>query len=220
MLCRLVRSTLAVLVAAALLGGCGGGGSGVAPGPFGFLVFASGLSNPTSLAWGPDGRLYVAELGGAIRRITPGNPPTINTFANGFTAPLGIAWRGSVLWVSSRGIISTLQDNNADGVSDVRNDVITGLPNGLHQNDGLAFSQVDGMGYFGNGSKSDAGSPAEEPFNATVLRFDPANPQGTLEIFATGMRNVYDVAFNLAGELFGCDNGIDAGSILRRYRIG
>jgi Kelch motif/Galactose oxidase, central domain len=74
--------------------GCGsGGGGGTTPIGFGVssLSGTSG-SNPTTLAWGPDGRLYVGYMFGAIRAFTVvrdgansyrvTSTETINTIAN------------------------------------------------------------------------------------------------------------------------------------------
>ena len=180
--------------------------------PQGFSVttFASGLNRPTSIAYGPDGALYIAQQDGLILRAADinddGVAEGVTRFAQGFDQPLGIAFRGSALYVSSRTIISVVEDQNRDGVADTRSDIITGLPAlGNHQNNGVAFSPDDRL-YIGHGSTTNLG-PEPSPMNAAILR---ANPDGSeLTVFASGLRNPYDLAFNSAGDLFATDNGAD-----------
>ncbi|NIO71553.1 MAG: hypothetical protein GTN71_21620, partial [Anaerolineae bacterium] len=58
-------------------------------------------------------------------------------FAEGFVSPLGLAWRGNDLYVGSRGTVSVVRDTNGDGWADARDDILTGLPVGRHQTNGL-----------------------------------------------------------------------------------
>jgi glucose/arabinose dehydrogenase len=67
--------------------------------PTGFTesTLASGLSNPTSMAFAPDGRLFVCQQGGQLRVIKNGTllgPPflTVTTDSNGERGLLGIAF--------------------------------------------------------------------------------------------------------------------------------
>jgi len=54
--------------------------------------YAQGLSQPTALAFGPDGRLYVAQLSGEIAVLDgPGAPP--HRYISGLERPLGLVWR-------------------------------------------------------------------------------------------------------------------------------
>ncbi len=39
--------------------------------------------------------------------------------------------------------------------------------------------------------------------------FDPADPEGTLEMYAWGFRNVIGMAWNKQGEMFATQNGYD-----------
>jgi putative membrane-bound dehydrogenase-like protein len=181
--------------------------------PAGFRVglYAEGLSNPTSLAFGPDGRLYVSQANGRISAVTDtdgdGLGDRVDGFAEGFVSPLGLAWRGNDLYVGSRGTVSVVRDANGDGRADARDDIITGLPVGRHQTNGLAFGP-DGRLYIGQGSIDDHGEYGIVPLEASVLR---ANPDGTdLAVYASGLRNPYDLAFHpVTGELFATDNGRD-----------
>ncbi|MBI1800993.1 MAG: PQQ-dependent sugar dehydrogenase [Chloroflexi bacterium] len=167
---------------------------------------AEGLEHPTSIAFGPDGSLYVAQLGGEIKTLSSAagdsRASAQRTYAAGFTAPLGIAWRGAELYVASRGKVSVV---SAGG--QVR-DIITGLPAGRHQTDGLAFGR-DGRLYIGQGSRSDHGELVGiAPMEATILSADADGSR--LRVFAKGLRNPYDLAFHPdSGELFASDNGKD-----------
>lgn len=181
--------------------------------PPGFRVdlYAQNLSLPTSLAFGPDGRLYVSQLSGRISAITDadgnGLGDRVDTFVEGFLSPLGLAWRGNDLYVGSQGMVSLVRDTNGDGRADARNDIITNLPVGRHQTNGLAFGP-DGRLYIGQGSIDDHGEYGLVPLEASILR---ANADGTnLTVYASGLRNPYDLAFHpVTGELFATDNGRD-----------
>lgn len=181
--------------------------------PSGFRVdlYAEGLGNPTSLTFGPDGRLYVSQLGGRISAVTDANGnglgDRVDTFVEGFLSPLGLVWRGNDLYVGSRGMVSVVRDTNGDGRADSRKDIITDLPVGRHQTNGLAFGP-DGRLYIGQGSIDDHGEYGIVPLEASILR---ANPDGTDHVvYASGLRNPYDLAFHpVTGELFATDNGRD-----------
>ena len=179
---------------------------------FGKITFVSGLNKPTSLAFDDNGHLFVSELGGSIWRYKKAQNSKAGKktlFASGFNQILGILAYQDKLYVSSRGMISYLVDKNDDGVADSRKDIVTNLPVGRHQNDGMAIK--DGKIYWGEGSRSDRGEGGIVDKEASVLR---ANLDGSnLEVFATGLRNTYDLAFHPeTEELFGPDNGQDVPS--------
>src|SRR5262249_28790707 len=63
--------------------------------------YAQGFAQPTALAFGPDGRLYVAQLSGEIVVLDrPGAPP--QPYISGLERPLGLVWRKADLYVMSR----------------------------------------------------------------------------------------------------------------------
>jgi putative membrane-bound dehydrogenase-like protein len=180
-------------------------------------AWAKGLTNPTSLTFGPDGRLYVAELAGqAIElgsivaladRDGDGTAETRVTFATGLDSPLGLAWYGSDLYVGRRGGVTRLTDTNGDGVADQSVVIIDGLPALRHQTDGLAFGP-DGRLYISQGSTSDRGETGILSREASIL---VAGRDGRgLRVFASGLRNPYDLAFFPGtSTLFATDNGRD-----------
>ena len=169
--------------------------------PTGFAasVYADGLKNPTALAAGPNGKLYVAQLSGEIVVL---DGKSARTYISGFTAPLGLAWRGDELYVASRNTISVIAP---DGRT---RQIVDGLPAARHQTDQVAFGR-DGRLYIGQGSRSDHGELVGiDALEASVL---VANADGSgLRVFARGLRNPYGIAFHPeTGELFATDNGKD-----------
>jgi len=161
--------------------------------------------NPTSIVFGPDNNLYMANLNGDIWTISI-KDGTSWLYASGFQEPKGLAWYEDSLYVASHGKISVLRDENGDKVADETKDIITGLPSRIyhwHANNGIVFGN-DGRMYFAVGSTSDS-SPEEARYAASVLS---AEPDGSdLRTFAVGVRNPYRLAFNSAGDLFGTENG-------------
>ena len=174
-------------------------------------VWAQGLRTPTSLAFGPDGRLYVAQLSGEVLALADHNgngvAGTPVTFASGLDSPLGLAFYGPDLFVGRRGGVTRLSDTNGDGIADQSVTVIDGLPALRHQTDGLAFGP-DGRLYIGQGSTSDHGETGIQNREASIL---VAERDGSgLRVFARGARNPYDLAFFPGtSTLFATDNGRD-----------
>lgn len=171
---------------------------------------------PTSLSLDPQGRIYCLTSAGRIYRFTPPfqNLPLAAELWYDGTATLspfctGLTWHAGKAYISHRGTISTIEDTTGDDLGDTKVDIITGLPSGSsaqftadHQNNQIVFDDANFM-YFGVGSQTDNG-PETAPFAATVMR---ANDDGTnLQVFATGLRNVYDMAFDPAIGLVGTEN--------------
>lgn len=171
--------------------------------PAGFRsdVYVSGLNSPTAMAFGPDLKLYAAQQGGQILAIGSGRVVTV---ASGFNTPLGLAWHNHKLYVSSMGRVSTLTPSNGFR-SFHRHDIVTGLPVGRHQNDGMAFNR--GWMYLGVGTTCDACAESDRR-SGTIMRF---YGNGThAQIFARGLRNPYGLAFQPhTNQLYVDDNGRD-----------
>ena len=112
-------------------------------------------------------------------------------------------------------------------VSD-RTDVITGLTVGLgnHTTNQFDFGP-DGRLYFQLGSTSGPGNDSETPLSAATLvadvldpnftpvdvggNYDPNAPGAPVQVYATGLRNAYDLVFHSNGNLYVPINGNDSG---------
>ncbi len=214
-----------------------------------------GLSfgQPTSLAFGPDGRLYVAELDGTILALTLDDDgrgvaavEQISSDAT-FDSVLGIAFdpfappSPLIIYVSS-GV--PYQDPQGDpypgkvwrlAAPDFAPElIISGLPTSTfeHATNGIAFGP-DGRLYIQQGSTTNAGVAEEDQFAETPLsgatlvadvhatdfdgRVEYSEPgvagdtvdviRGDVSVYATGLRNSYDLVFHSNGRLYATDNG-------------
>ena len=172
--------------------------------PSGFRVetFARGLSHPTAMAYGPDGRIYVTQDGGtlvAIRRGT--HRPT--ALVRGLRTPLGLAWRGHDLFLSEQGRLERLTLRNGQLVN--RRVIVNGLPFGEHQQDNIVYRA--GRLYWGSGSTCDA-CREKDARSAAVLSLRPDGSD--LRVVARGLRNPYGLAFQPGtGRLYASVNGQD-----------
>ncbi|HFC11215.1 MAG TPA: hypothetical protein ENJ56_00120, partial [Anaerolineae bacterium] len=129
-------------------------------------------------------------------------------FSFGFDWPNGIAIHpeSGDVYVSQKGKISILRDLDGDFVADEVVNFIDGLPFGLHWSNHLVFG-ADGWLYMGLGSTCDACDEVDER-SGTIMRFNTET--GESEIYATGLRNPFDVAFHPeTGAMFATDNGRD-----------
>jgi glucose/arabinose dehydrogenase len=137
---------------------------------------------PTSLTFGPDGRLYVAVIQGVAAangfqvlgagQIVAfedlggvGGPGQV--VAEGFNQLLGITFGpDGILYASdnseNKGRIQALKDANEDGVYEERRVVLHNIPNGRHQTNGMVFGP-DGMLYVANGNATDDGIECGPP---------------------------------------------------------
>jgi glucose/arabinose dehydrogenase/N-acetylneuraminic acid mutarotase len=158
------------------------------------------LPNPTSMEWGPDGRLYVSELMGAIHALTldsSGNVVSdVVSTALGERLTLGLTVgpestpSNVVLYAShsspsidngvpNSGIVSRLSGASLQ----TRTDVITGLPRAIanHGTNKIRFGG-DGRLYIAQGGNTGAGAPntaatefgtmQEQPLSAALLVAD------------------------------------------------
>lgn len=185
-------------------------GAEVPPG-FSLIKFAD-LYRPTGFAFDEQGRMYVTSQDGNVYILRDedqdGRADSRTTFAIGYYFPLGVAPHAlsGEVYVSYQGAITVLKDEDGDGRSDSERLLVDDLPYDKHQNDNLEFGP-DGWLYIGLGSTYDA-CDDPDPRSASILRFNVVT--GESEIFATGMRNPFDLAFHPeTGELFATDNGRD-----------
>src|SRR5476651_1139052 len=146
-------------------------------------------------------------------------------FAGGFKTAAtglgsGVLARNGKVWYTCIPDLWLLQDTKGTGRADVKKSLHTGY--GVHVSflghdmHGLRFGP-DGKLYFSIGDRGlhveTAGKSISAPDTGSVLR---CNPDGSeLELFATGLRNPQELAFDELGNLFTGDNNADGGDAAR-----
>jgi quinoprotein glucose dehydrogenase len=165
-----------------------------------------------------------------VRRVVDrdgdGHADTSTVFADGFNDPAagigaGILARKDDVWYTCIPWLWKLRDTDGDGRADRRTVLHQGygvhvgfLGHDLH---GLRLGP-DGRLYFSIGDRGFNvttldGRRLTVPDTGSVLR---CNPDGTeLEVFATGLRNPQELAFDEFGNLFTGDNNSDSGDRAR-----
>jgi glucose/arabinose dehydrogenase/plastocyanin len=173
----------------------------VVPAGFGVGTFAQtpGLL-PTSLTFGPDGRLFVAvvdaQSGLTVGQILAfddlgGVAGPAEVVAGDFNQLLGITFGpDGTLYAAdnadNKGRIQALTDANDDGTFEERRVLLHNIPNGRHQTNGMTFGP-DGQLYVANGNATDDGiecgpeptplecpTPEVKPWTGAILRVDPS----------------------------------------------
>jgi glucose/arabinose dehydrogenase len=200
-----ISTSLGALVAAAVLAPSAGAPTVKIVVPPGFKVstFAAGLEDPTAMAWGPDGRLYVTEDTGRVVVAVRGSRKPL-VVARGLRTPLGLAWRNRTLYVSEQGRLSRFVLRRSALRS--RRVVVRGLPFGEHQQDNVVLGPDDRL-YLGSGSTCDV-CRERDSRSATVISLRPDGSD--LKIVARGLRNPFGLAFQPGTDrLFASVNGQD-----------
>jgi len=184
----------------------------------------------------PDPKAFAAKFAKEQERITlvedangDGVADKTTIFADGFRDPLdgtgaGILTRGDNVWWTCIPNLWRFRAG-ADGKAAEKGKLLSGF--GIkfafrgHDMHGLRFGP-DGWLYFSIGDralnvKTPDGRNVIETDTGSVLR---CRPDGTgLEIFATGLRNPQELAFNAFGDLFTADNNSDAGDQARLLQV-
>ena len=192
----------APLVAALVLAG---GAAAKIRVPHGYraTVYAHGLTHPTALAFGPDGRLYAAEDTGAVVALDP-RTRRPRPFLGGLRTPLGLAWHGRTLFVSVAGGVRSVTLRR--GRAAQKRAIVRGLPFGRHQQDNVVVGS-DGRLYLGSGSTCDVCRERDRR-SAAILSFRLDGSD--LRVVARGLRNPYGLARQPStGRLFVSVNGQD-----------
>ena len=165
----------------------------------------------TSMYFVSPTKLFVSDLEGAIYIVEDTNGDAVadrvTPFADGLTKPTGLAFHDGKLYIAREGGVSIAQDTDGDGKADVVQALIDDLPHAYtnHQTNAVAFGP-DGRMYLTQGATTDHG-PETDWRAGTVL---VANPDGSdLQVFASGLRNAYDLVITPQGEVFVTDNGPD-----------
>ncbi len=193
------------------------------------------IEYPSGIALGPEpGSIFVAVdymtgLGTEIVRRDEirlvrdsdgdGYADEAKVFASGFNSIQGLAYYDGVVYAAHSPLLTALRDSDGDGVADERRDLLSGLglppeenPPRLHCANGLLMGH-DGWLYLALG---DHGASVPRPEGdrlvlegGGILR---CRPDGSdLHVFATGLRNIYDVALDDELNVFVRDNENDGG---------
>jgi len=145
-------------------------------------------------------------------------------FAAGFNSMQGLAYHEGVVYVMNAPFLTALRDTDGDGKADERRDLLTGLglppeknPPRLHCANGVVPGH-DGWLYLALG---DHGCVVNRPEGdrlvlegGGILRCRPDGRD--LHVFATGLRNIYDVALDADLNVFVRDNENDGGTYMVR----
>lgn len=136
-----------------------------------------------------------------------------NTEVTGIAA--GVLWHDGYVYCTIAPDLWRLRDSGDNGVADERESIVHGFGHHIayagHDMHGLCVGP-DGRIYWTIGDKgvnvhTKDGRHVAEPHQGCVLRCEP---DGTgFEIFAHGLRNLQEIAFDEFGNIFGVDNDAD-----------
>lgn len=181
----------------------------------------------------PDPAKFEVKFAQAQERIVcvedsdgDGQADRASVYADGFRDPLdgtgaGLLARGGALWWTCIPRLWRFSGRDGEGRAVEREALLGGFGVKVafrgHDMHGLRFGP-DGKLYFSIGDRglhvvSKEGVEWSEPDTGAILR---CNPDGTgFEVFATGVRNPQELAFNELGDLFTGDNNSDSGDKAR-----
>ena len=149
-----------------------------------------------------------------------GYADTAKVFAKGFGSVQGLAYHDGTLYVMNAPLLTAVRDSRGVGRADERRELLSGLgippqdnPLRLHCANGVVVGH-DGWLYLALG---DHGVSAARPegdrlvlHGGGILRCRPDGRD--LHVFATGLRNIYDVALDAKLNVFVRDNENDGGT--------
>jgi glucose/arabinose dehydrogenase len=197
--------------------GSGGEALLAVPGGFAASVFASDLDGPRFIAFGPDGRLYVADRGADRIVMLPdddsdGRADGLNVFADEVRRPHSLVHHQGAWYVGVPTGVVRLTDSDDDGVADRRSLLIDSFdPPGLHSTRTVAFLP-DGRMVVSVGSTCNV-CEERDPRRAAINVYD--DPVGLERatgerLFATGLRNAVGLTIHPeTGALWASNNGRD-----------
>ncbi|MBL8897432.1 MAG: DUF1080 domain-containing protein [Planctomycetes bacterium] len=165
-----------------------------------------------------------------VDRDGDGRAETTTVFAEGFNDLLdgtgaGLLVDGESVWYTCIPYLWQLLDRDGDGVAEAYEPLHRGYGVRValrgHDLHGLCFGP-DGRLYFSVGDRgyelrTAEGKRFSDPGSGAVFRCEPDGSQ--LELFATGLRNPQELAFNAWGDLFTGDNNCDAGDSARLVHV-
>lgn len=205
------------------------------PRGFNLSLFARSdqVNYPVAIAAEPSGAIYVAsdqqgslgtdKDGGRIYRCVDSNNDGVMDSVTTFCSVdhvRGVLYRDGSVWVCHPPYLSLFHDDNGDGIADRQQILVSGLTTELvdqrggdHTTNGIRMG-IDGWIYICAG---DYGVPNAKGLDGStvVLRGGGilrVRPDGTeLELFASGLRNPFDLAIDPELNMFTRDNTNDGG---------
>jgi putative heme-binding domain-containing protein len=191
------------------------------------------LNYPVAIAAEPAGAVYVGIDEQGSLGTTPGGGRVVRAVdrdqdgvMDDFTVfcrvdhVRGVAFRAGKLWVSHPPFLSMFEDTDDDGVADRQTQLVGGLTTNLVDERGGDHTTnfvrlgIDGWLYIGAGDYGVPNAVGVDGSTVTlrgggILR---VRPDGTeLELFATGLRNPFDMAIDPFLNMFTRDNTNDGG---------
>ncbi len=136
----------------------------------------------------------------------------------------GLAYHNGTLYVMHAPFLTALRDTGGDGKADERKDLLVGLglppeknPERLHCANGIVVGH-DGWLYLALGDHGcDVRRPEGDRLQLRGGGILRCRPDGRdLHVFATGLRNIYDVALDDELNVFVRDNENDGGTYMVR----
>ena len=174
------------------------------------------IANPIQLALGPDSILYGANQTGEIYSLRDTDRDGLedeallycNVKDYGLRSPAGFAYRGDTVYIGTAQEIRVFLDQNKDGRADTSWTFFDDIPNSEHPYEwtcGLTFGP-DNWLYLALSTDSWNAAPSPDPngYRGSILKISPDGKR--IEQVATGIRSVYDLNFNVHGDLFFIDN--------------
>lgn len=183
---------------------------------------------PLQITYGPDGRLYATMMENGGTRMgavyAMAEDGLAVRYSEALLSPIGLAFQPGtdVLYVSARmpgdkgGGIWRIPSGGGEPIP-----VIEDLPCCYslidNQPNGMIFGP-DGYLYIGVGALTDHAEPpnpkiaqmiALQPFEASILRIQPHTSE--IEVYASGLRNPYDITFDSSGQFYATDQGLVSG---------
>ncbi|MBV9495053.1 MAG: sorbosone dehydrogenase family protein [Acidobacteria bacterium] len=181
------------------------------PAGFKATLWAKDLDEPRTMAYAPNGDIFVVESGGnRIRAFRDPNadgvPESSYVYATGLHQPYGIAFRGNQLYIGNTDAVVRL-DYKPGAPASAEPTRITPLPSGGHWTRNVVFNKDGSKMYVSIGSRSNV-SADEGDMRAVIMEY---NPDGSgKRTFASGLRNAVGLAWEpTTGSLWAAINERD-----------
>lgn len=182
----------------------------VLPPGFTAELVADGLSGPTQMIAGPDGRLWVAQLNGGENegkgQVLSINPNTggRRVQLDGLMKPTGIAAHNGMLWIAS-GRELLVAPIGADASVGPPDPVLTDLPFNGRSNGALTVTPHGEIVYETSGSRLGNTAAAGSATLWALTPQDATNPR----VLATGLKGAYGHTIDAQGRIWTTEIGDD-----------